>query len=211
MREPAKSPVAVKPLELSGDALAVERGGRVIFRDVSFLARAGDLIWLSGPNGAGKTSLLKLISGFIAPFSGALTLSGGDAELPIAQQAHFVGHDQALKPALTTSENLQFWTRFLGGSKAEEGLEAFGLGPLAHLPAGVLSAGQQRRLSLARLIAIPRPIWLLDEAGVGLDPAWRDQLSAHMSRHLAQRGIIIAASHDEIGRHTSRIDLGGRP
>jgi heme exporter protein A len=197
-------------LQLAGHALAVERGGRVIFKEVNFRARSGDLVWLSGRNGAGKTSLLKTIAGVIKPLSGTLTLSGGNEELSIAQQAHFVGHEQAVKPALTALENLQFWTRFLGGGDEAQTLAASGLGALADLPAGALSSGQRKRLSLARLIAVNRPIWLLDEAKVGLDHASARQLSALMDSHLAQGGIIIAASHDEVVSHTQRIELGGQ-
>lgn len=196
-------------MQLAGDALAVERGGRVIFKEVSFQARSGELIWLAGRNGAGKTSLLKVIAQLIAPFSGTVTLSGGSPDLAIAQQVHFIGHEQAVKPALTALENLQFWTQFLGGGDAAAALEAAGLGALAHLPAGVLSSGQRKRLSLARILAVHRPIWLLDEAKVGLDQASARQLSAQMDSHVAHGGLIIAASHDELISHTQRIDLGG--
>jgi heme exporter protein A len=196
-------------MQLAGDALGVERGGRVIFKAVSFQARSGDLIWLAGRNGAGKTSLLKVIAGLIAPLSGKITLSGGSPDLTIAQQVHFIGHEQAVKPALTALENLQFWTRFLGGGDAEAALAAAGLDALAHLPAGVLSSGQRKRLSLARILAVHRPIWLLDEAKVGLDQASARLLSAQMESHVAQGGLIIAASHDELISHTQLIDLGG--
>lgn len=196
-------------MRLQGEDLALERGGRVIFKSVSFTAGAGELVLLKGRNGSGKTSLLKLIAGLLRPVEGDVALSGGQNDLTIGQQAHLIGHGLALRSGLTVLENLAFWTSFLGGGDAAGGLEAFGLSPLAHLPAGVLSAGQQRRLSLARLAAIERPIWLLDEPSVGLDRASLKQLNLQMRSHLGAGGIIIAASHGEFEIPSARrIELG---
>jgi heme exporter protein A len=196
-------------MRLSGEGLAVERGGRIVFSGVNLALTAGELLVLTGRNGAGKTSLLKLIAGILKPSSGALSLAGGHGDLSIGQQTHLVAHNDALKPALTVEENLQFWTGFLGGEAVEAGLQAFGLSELAGVPAGVLSAGQQRRLSLARLIAVHRPIWLLDEPTVGLDDPSLDQLALQMREHLKAQGLIVAATHGALPvQATSKIDLG---
>jgi heme exporter protein A len=196
-------------MRLEGEGVTLERGGRVIFRSLSFSAGEGELVLLKGRNGSGKTSLLKLIAGLLKPAHGDVALKGGESDLTIGQQAHLIGHGLALRSGLTVLENLMFWTSFLGGGEAARGLEAFGLGPLAHFPAGVLSAGQQRRLSLARLAAVERPIWLLDEPSVGLDPASLKQLNFQMGGHLEEGGIIIAASHGEFEIPCARrIELG---
>jgi heme exporter protein A len=196
-------------MRLQGEGLTLERGGRVIFGDLSFAAEAGELVLLQGPNGSGKTSLLKLIAGLLRPVHGEITLSGGISGLATGQQAHLIGHGLALRSGLTVEENLAFWTFFLGGGDVARGLEAFGLDQLAHLPAGVLSAGQQRRLSLARLAAVGRPIWLLDEPSVGLDRMSLKQLNFQMGNHLSAGGIIIAASHGDFDiTCTHRIELG---
>lgn len=196
-------------MRLCGEELTLERGGRVIFRRLSFTAEAGELIVLQGRNGSGKTSLLRLIAGLLRPSEGRLALGGGTNDLTIGQQAHLIGHGLALRTGLTVAENLAFWTAFLGGGETEAGLEAFGLLPLADFPAGVLSAGQQRRLNLARLAAVKRAIWLLDEPSVGLDRASVEQLTVQMSHHLEGGGIIIAATHGEFAIPcASRIELG---
>jgi heme exporter protein A len=197
-------------MRLCGEELTLERGGRVIFRRLTFIAQAGELILLQGRNGSGKTSLLRLIAGLLRPIEGRLTLAGGADDLTIGQQAHLIGHGLALRTGLTVAENLAFWTSFLGGGKMKVGLEAFGLVPLAEFPAGILSDGQQRRLNLARLAAVQRKIWLLDEPSVGLDRASAKQLTVQMCNHLEGGGIIIAASHGEFEIPcANRIELGG--
>lgn len=196
-------------MRLQGEGLTLERDGRVIFRHLSFAAEAGELILLQGRNGSGKTSLLKLVAGLLRPIEGRVVLSGGANDLTIGQQAHLIGHGLALRTGLTVTENLAFWASFLGSGETRAGLEAFGLLPLAQFPAGVLSAGQQRRLSLARLAAVQRAIWLLDEPSVGLDRAAVKQLNVLMSNHLAGGGLIIAASHGDFAIPcASRIELG---
>ena len=196
-------------MQIQGEGLALERGGRVIFENLSFAARAGEFVLLQGRNGAGKTSLLKLIAGLLRPAQGQIALSGGESDRTRGQQAHLIGHGLALRSGLTVEENLAFWTVFLGGGKVTAGLEAFSLVPLAHLPAGILSAGQQKRLSLARLAAVQRPIWLLDEPSVGLDRASLKQLNFQMANHLTRGGIIIAAGHGDFEIPCAhRIELG---
>src|SRR5207237_8924265 len=136
-----------------------------VFSGLDFEASTGQALAVTGRNGSGKTSLLRLIAGLLTPAEGSIELEGGEAELTLAEQAHDLGHRDALKPALSVEENLIFWRDFFGGEAFDlsESLAAVGLDHAAQLPAAYLSAGQRRRLSLARLLAVRRPIWLLDE------------------------------------------------
>lgn len=188
-------------LRLTASGLAVVRGFREVFSELSFELAGGELLALTGPNGAGKSSLLRLIAGLVRPSAGALALEGGDPELSIPEQAHYLAHQDAFKPALTVEENLRFWVRFAGADEAAlgEALAAVGLGSLADLPAAFLSAGQRRRLSVARLRAVARPLWLLDEPTSALDAAAQGRLAAIMADHLAAGGLIIAATHGPLG------------
>jgi heme exporter protein A len=192
-------------MNLSGLDLTCIRGGRRVFSGINFSVDSGEALVLTGPNGAGKSSLLRVIAGLIRPAEGRLLLKGGDAEMSLGEQAHYVGHLDPLKPALTVTENLSFWARFLNGKVAgdprlaERALETVSLADLADLPAGYLSAGQRRRLSLARLLAVPRPIWLLDEPTTALDAASQDRLRALMQAHLLGGGMIVAATHGPLG------------
>jgi heme exporter protein A len=199
-------------MQLTGDKLTCERGGRIVFRDVSFGIGAGQLLQLTGPNGSGKSSLLRLIAGLNEPSAGTLHLAEGHGELTIGQQSHYIAHQEAVKSALTVAENIGFWSAFLGGDAAEEGLAAFDLARLASYPAGLLSAGQKRRLALSRLVAVRRALWLLDEPTVGLDAASQHNLASVMRAHLEAGGLIIAATHVPLGIEPhSRLDLGGSP
>src|ERR1700689_5510763 len=145
--------------------LACHRGGRDVFAGLSFAGASGEALTVTGRNGAGKSSLLRLIVGLVRAAAGRLALEGGDPELTVGEQAHYLGHQDALKPSLSVGENLRFWSAFFGAASAEIGepLPAVGLDTLIDLPAAYLSAGQRRRLSIARLLAVKRPIWLLDE------------------------------------------------
>jgi heme exporter protein A len=186
--------------------LACHRGGRDVFAGLSFAVAAGEALTVTGRNGAGKSSLLRTIVGLVRLAHGKLTLEGGDPELTIAEQAHYLGHQDALKPSLTVGENLRFWADFLGapGADIQPALAAVGLDELADLPAAYLSAGQRRRLSIARLLAVKRPIWLLDEPTSTLDAAAQDRLAGVMRTHLAEGGLILAASHGPIGLENAR-------
>ena len=193
-------------MQLSADSLACTRGGRTVFTGLSFAVAGGEALVVTGRNGAGKSSLLRMIAGLVRIAGGRLTLAGGEDEASIGEQAHYLGHHDALKPSLSVRENLSFWATFLGG--ADEGvapaLEAVGLAPLAGLPAAYLSAGQRRRLSIARLVAVKRPIWLLDEPTSALDTPSQGRLAELMHDHLSGNGIIIAAAHGPIGLKNPR-------
>jgi heme exporter protein A len=198
-------------MRLLASGLTCVRGGREVFSALSFEALAGELLAVTGRNGSGKTSLLRLIAGLLTPAGGSLALEGSDAELTLPEQAHYLGHRDALKPALSVLENLQFWRDFLGGkpSDAAESLAAVGLAHAAHLPAAYLSAGQRRRLSLARLLAVRRPVWLLDEPTTALDTTGQDMIAGLMREHLTSGGLIVAATHAPLGLASRELRIGG--
>jgi heme exporter protein A len=197
-------------MRLSGRGVKCIRGGREVFSGLDFSASAGQALAVTGPNGSGKTSLLRQIAGLLAIPGGSIDLDGGDAELTLPEQAHYLGHRDALKPALSVMENLAFWRDFLGGdvSGPAERLAAVGLGHTAQLPAAVLSAGQRRRLSIARLLTVQRPIWLLDEPTSALDAAGQAMFAALMADHLARGGMIIAATHAPLGIAAKELRMG---
>lgn len=183
------------PISITASGLACRRGGRLVFRDLAFLVASGQLMTLIGPNGAGKSSLLRILAGLLNPSDGAVTTEMGGAPRDLPPLAHYVGHQDAIKPALSVIGNLQFWIGYCGGGQAYQALETVGLGGLADFPAGVLSAGQRRRLALSRLIAVDRPVWLLDEPTSALDKASEARLGQLLTDHVETGGIVIAATH----------------
>ncbi len=198
-------------MRLSGRGVRCVRGGREVFTGLDFEATSGEALAVTGPNGAGKTSLLRLIAGLLTMADGSIDLEGGEAELTLPEQAHYLGHRDALKPALSVMENLSFWRDFLGGAAfdAAESLVAVGLDHAAQLPAAYLSAGQRRRLSIARLLAARRPIWLLDEPTSALDAAGQSLFATLMGDHLSRGGLIIAATHAPLGIQARELRIGG--
>jgi len=202
-------------MHLSGRDLACTRGGRHVFAKLSFELGTGEALLLTGPNGAGKSSLLRIVAGLLWPAAGNLQLAGADPDRSLAEQAHYLGHLDPLKGSLSVAENLRFWAQFLGGGDGAppgDALAALGLGGLGDLPAGYLSAGQRRRLSLARLLAVARPIWLLDEPASALDSPGQGLLRDLMLRHLAAGGLILAATHASLGLDAAReLRLGAGP
>jgi heme exporter protein A len=180
--------------------LALRRGGRRLFSDLSLELAAGEACALTGPNGAGKTSLLRAIAGLVRIEAGEIGFGEAEPAQARAEGLHFQGHLDGLKPARTAREELAFWSRWNGAGEAEarSAAEALGLEPLLELEIRRLSAGQRRRLALARLLAAPRPLWLLDEPLSPLDAAWRARFSEIMRAHLAGGGLILAAVHDPL-------------
>jgi heme exporter protein A len=198
-------------MRLSGRGIRCVRGGREVFAALAFEASSGEALAITGPNGAGKTSLLRLIAGLLTVTAGSIALEGGEAELSLPEQAHYLGHRDALKTALSVSENLTFWRDFLGGEAFDpaESLAAVGLDHAARLPAAYLSAGQRRRLSIARLLAVRRPVWLLDEPTNALDTAGQGLFAGLMQDHLARGGLIVAATHAPLGLPARELRIGG--
>lgn len=180
--------------------LACARGGLTVLQGVSLSLAAGQALILQGPNGSGKTTLLRTIAGLQPPQSGQITVQPDS----IAYAAHADG----IKPALTVRENLAFWAAIFGAKDITSALIAMRLVPLQHRPAATLSAGQKRRLGLARLMVTRRPIWLLDEPTVSLDTESVALFAAMITAHLGQGGSTIIASHIDLGLpQSTRLDL----
>jgi heme exporter protein A len=199
-------------MKLLGRDVRCVRGEREVFAGLNFQADAGEALAVTGRNGAGKTSLLRLIAGLLPPAGGTVALEGGDKELTVAEQTHYLGHRDALKPALSVAENLSFWADFLGGGAGRtiaDCLVAVGLGHAVDLPAATLSAGQRRRLSIARLLAVPRPMWLLDEPTTALDAAGQLLFAELMRQHLGTGGLVVAATHGPLGIAARELRIGG--
>jgi heme exporter protein A len=192
-------------LHLSARSLRIERGGRAIVKDVSFELASGEALLVLGRNGAGKSTLLRALAGFLPLRGGEMVFTGGDA--PLSEQAHYVGHADGLKSALTALENLVFWTSMLGGSgkfqngklSPQQALEKVGLARVGDFPVGYLSAGQKRRVALARLFVAARPVWILDEPATALDVGSQERFAQAMAEHRASGGVILAATHAPLG------------
>lgn len=192
-------------MRLTATNLAARRSGRLIFSGLSFALGPGEALMVTGRNGAGKSTLLGLLAGRLKPDAGSLAVAdAGEATLP--ECLHVVGHRDGLKTALTAQENLAFARDLLGAPTASprEALEELGLGHGLTLPVGYLSAGQRRRVALARLLVCRRPLWLLDEPTAALDTASQGVLAGLMARHRAEGGLIVAATHQSLGLEGAR-------
>ena len=190
-------------MRLRGWDLTIERGGRRVIAGLSLEASAGLGLIVTGPNGAGKTSLLRALAGFLPIESGGFALDDGDGERTVGEQAHYLGHAEGVKGALTAGENLAFAADMLGGDSSRAAqlaaLAALGLSHVIDFPARLLSAGQRRRVALARLLIANRPLWLLDEPTTALDAGAQVALAAVMQTHLKGGGILVAAVHAPLG------------
>jgi len=192
-------------MRAEADRISGQRGDSLLFADVSFVLTPGEALVVTGPNGAGKSTLLRVLAGLLQAESGRFTLTDTDgAQLNVAEGAHYLGHRNAMKRELTVAENLDYWKRFLPGGRepglgVEEAIAAVELSGVGHLPFGYLSAGQQRRIALARLLCTHRQLWLLDEPTAALDSR-SDTLFAEMVRaHLARGGLAVVATHQPLG------------
>jgi len=197
---------------LETQGIACDRGGRRLFEDLSFALAPGDALLVQGPNGTGKTSLMRQIAGLLPLAAGEVSVAGAEADTPVAELCHYVGHLNGVKASLSVRENLTFWTDYLrtdaSGADVDAALGVFGLTPIADISAGYLSAGQKRKLALARLFACPRPIWLLDEPSVSLDVASVEWLRQAIESHGKAGGIAIVSTHVPLGgAFTHTLDL----
>ena len=197
------------PLALRAQGLGCDRGGRAVFREVSFTLEPGEALVLRGDNGAGKTSLLRLLAGLCPVAEGMVQTRVADGSWHTGTAAGFVawqGHQDAHKPALGVLENLAFWARLHGhGDAARAALERVGIGTLSDLSAGQLSAGQKRRLALARLLVQNRPLWLLDEPTASLDAGAAKLSETLTAEHLQAGGIALIATHSAYAPPGGRI------
>ncbi|NQU56004.1 MAG: heme ABC exporter ATP-binding protein CcmA [Rhodospirillales bacterium] len=190
----------------SGQNLICVRGERTVFSGLDFNLDAGGALVLIGPNGSGKSSLLRLMTGLLPPFSGTVawenTAIGEDPEAH-GGRMHYVGHFDAVKPVLSVAENVAFWAS-LRKSQADTqaALEAFGIAHLADVPGRFLSAGQKRRVNLARILAEPAPLWLLDEPTTALDKQTIAALEATIARHREGGGMVVISTHSEMNLET---------
>lgn len=188
-------------MKLVADGLTLVRGARTLQSGLSFAVEAGSALLITGPNGVGKSTLLRAIAGLFPPLAGVVRLEGAASDRSVAEDTHYFGHLNAVKGGMTVEENASFWGRYLGGPSANvfAALEQFNLLALRDIPARYLSAGQKRRLGLARLLVAERPLWLLDEPATSLDTASQAIVAQVVNRHLAGGGIVLAATHAPLG------------
>jgi len=205
---------ALPPVDfVEAEGLACVRGSRPVFREVNFRVERGRTLVVEGPNGSGKTSLLRLIAGLLAPADGTISFSSGAARVEDGEErgrfVDWLGHHDASKPQLTAAESLRFFARLYGatGDGIPTLIESVGLSRTAALPCQYLSAGQKRRLALARLKLCGRPLWLLDEPLASLDTAGKSLLLDLLREHLAAGGLAVIATHDPLDLEAARLQL----
>ncbi len=199
---------------LEAEKLTLERGGRVLFRALDFRVAPGETLAIEGANGAGKTSLLRLIAGFLQAAAGTIALRLADgSQISDSEErgvfAGWLGHQDGAKPQLTPAETLAFYAHFYGcGGDIASALDEVGLGRARDLPAQYLSAGQKKRLALARLKLSARPLWLLDEPLASLDADGKALVAELIAAHGRTGGITIAATHEPLGVECAKLTLG---
>ncbi|MCQ8782981.1 heme ABC exporter ATP-binding protein CcmA [Aurantimonas sp. CSK15Z-1] len=198
-------------MTITAAGLTIARGGEIVAEPDDFTLSGGDALLVIGPNGAGKSTLLRTLAGLLPLAAGRLTVEGalapdGEPAATPGEIAHYLGHRNGMKPAVTVADNLLFWQRFLGGGPGGPGgsdvaaaLDAVGLGDLGHLPFGYLSAGQQRRAAMARLLVAHRALWILDEPTAALDTASQATFARLLTAHLSAGGLVVAATHQPLG------------
>jgi heme exporter protein A len=192
-------------MRFEAEALSARRGEDLLFRDISFALEAGEALIVTGPNGSGKSTLLRVLAGLLPQESGTVRYVDDGEERAAREACHYLGHRNAMKRELTVEENLAFWAAFMtkegarSGLDIEEAADAVGLWGLTHLPFGYLSAGQQRRMAMAKLLIAHRPVWILDEPTAALDVKADAMFAKLCQAHLAQGGLLIAATHQPLG------------
>ncbi|MCQ8875023.1 heme ABC exporter ATP-binding protein CcmA [Mesorhizobium sp. LMG17149] len=205
-------------MRLIAENLGGERGGEAVFSGIDFALEECRALIVTGPNGSGKSTLLRVIAGLLPVAQGSVRIEGameiedGDEAFPsVASACHYLGHQNAMKPALSVAENLRFWRDFNGDGQlgVEEALETVGLGGIGHLPFGYLSTGQRRRAAIAKLLVSHRPLWLLDEPTAGLDKASEGRFAGLMAKHCKGGGMIVAATHLPLGIEGTELRMGG--
>jgi heme exporter protein A len=189
-------------MKIEAEHVRVERGGRGVIENVSFVLHPGEALIVTGPNGSGKSTLLRALADLLPIAAGRIIVGGPTDATPVREIAHYVGHLDGNKASLSAQDNLAFWASMLAPGQpwgkavgAAEALASFALGHVAHLPLTALSAGQRRRVALARLLVAKRPLWLLDEPTTALDAASQTRLADFMGDHLGAGGMIVAATH----------------
>ncbi|WP_343313288.1 heme ABC exporter ATP-binding protein CcmA [Brucella sp. BE17] len=201
-------------MQLVAENLAGERGGETIFAQLSFSLWRGEALVVTGPNGSGKSTLLRIICGLLPVEAGSIRLRDHGENLPIRAACHYLGHQNAMKPALSVRENLGFWQQFHGDQQYDitEALEAVDLSGVEELPFGYLSTGQKRRVSIAKLLVSHRPLWIVDEPTAGLDKASEARFAQLMLDHMGKGGMVIAATHIPLGLEgVNRVDMSDYP
>lgn len=197
-------------MRLRAERLGARRGEDLLFSDISFDLGSGDALVLTGRNGSGKSTLLRVVAGLLPADAGRVLWSGRDETVRAGEACHYLGHRNAMKAELTVSENLVFWKSFLGdleggaGMSVVEAADRVGLGGIAHLPFGYLSAGQQRRMAFAKLLVAYRPVWILDEPTAALDTRAEQTFTDLIKQHLAAGGMLLAATHQPLGLENAR-------
>jgi len=201
-------------MRLIAENLSGERGGEPVFEGIGFSVTDGESLVVTGPNGSGKSTLLRVVAGFLPAAEGRVRIADGGEEFPtVASACHYLGHQNAMKTALTVTENLVFWRQFSGEGRFDVSgaLDEVGLGGIGHLPFGYLSTGQRRRAAIAKLLVSHRPVWLLDEPTAGLDKASEERFATLMRGHCATGGIVVAATHLPLGLGNAKtLEMGAQ-